>query len=716
MAIFVNGEQFHLCSKHTSYILGIYQNKYPLHYYWGDRLSDDVDLRYVPTEPVADRAAGIHHVVAPRTFLTDLSMEFSVQGEGLFRSPTLHARYADGSTVSDFSYQGYRIFEGKKPLAGLPSVYTEAGDNVQTLELHLKDGYQGLSAYLCYTVFEDYDVITRSIRYENDSSAPIELLCALSATVDFYAPNYQLLHLSGDWMREGNVERTPLDHMRICLESNRGSSSAMAQPFAALLESKATESQGKVYGFSLVYSGSFRIDAERDSVGQTRINLGISPFDFCWKLDAGEHFQAPEVVMVYSDAGIGRMSRRFHRLYRQRLCRGKYRDALRPMVINHWDATGTEFTQQQLMDIAKAGVQMGLEQFVMDDGWYGDSRPGHRPLGDWTVNKQKLPDGLNQLARVINDGNMRFGLWFEPEIVSPESCLYKTHPGWCMSAPGKESTQMHHQLILDLSMPDVQNYLIDSISEILDSANISYVKWDYNRCIIETPNQMQRHKYILGLYYVLETITQKYPNVLFESCSSGGGRFDPGMLYYMPQTWTSDMQQAMARLKIQHGLSIVYPPVTMTAHAGQIEYGHPGYNQALNTSAMVSMAANFGFEMDISRLSKEEREQSEQYVALYKEIRPTIQFGDFYRLSSPFTEDNVAWQFVDEKQAVLFTYQKTTQMCAEQWRVCLQGLDPNANYETNGKIYSAEVLMKLGFRVLLGAYHNQSHCFIFKKI
>lgn len=718
MSIIITNQQFHLQTKNTSYVIGIYRQKYPVHLYWGDRFTKAVDLEYFVDELVTDRAAGVHSILneEKHSFLTDVSLEFSILGGGLYRSPTVHARYADGSTVSDFVYEGYRLYEGKEKLPGLPAVYAESGDKVQTLELCMKEERHGLYAWLTYSVFEDYDVITRCVRYENKGGEVVELLSAQSASVDLYAPKYKLMHLYGDWLREGCVEYSDLDHVHMCIDSRRGSSSAMAQPFAALLEPGAAEEEGKVYAFSLVYSGSFQIEAERDSVGQTRINAGISPFDFNWKLGPGEIFQTPEAVLVYSGAGIGRMSRIFHRIYRERLCRGTFRDRERPLVINHWDATGRDFTENQLIEIAQAGAETGLELFVMDDGWFGDAEPHIRPLGDWFVNKRKLPGGLKKLAERINESGMKFGIWFEPEVVSPASCLYREHPDWCMSAPGRESTQMYYQLLLDLAKKEVQDYIVEAISNILDCAEIAYVKWDYNRSIVETQNQMHRHKYMLGLYRVLELLTEKYPDVLFESCSSGGGRFDPGMLYYMPQTWTSDNQQAMSRLKIQHGMSMVYPAITMTAHVGQVEFGQDKFNPHLNTAAMVAMGGNFGFEMDLSRLSAAEKEQVKGYVECYRSIRRTVQFGEMYRLSSPFTEENAAWEFVDENQAVLFTYQKSAQNNGEEWRVRLKGLDEKAVYELDGAEYDGEVLMKLGYRVFLKTFPNESHCLIFRKV
>ena len=717
-------KEFHLQNKQISYILCVLENGQLGHLYYGKRISHRDSFQHFLQMRSLSHTAYVYENDYLFT-LDTIRQEYPSYGTTDFREPAFQIQQPNGSCVTNFQYRSYRIYDGKKKLQGLPAVYTESGDAVQTLELCLKEERRQLVVYLSYSVFEDYDVITRCMRCENRGKETVELLSVQSATVDFYAPNYKLMHLSGDWMREANVEFSSLDHMHICIDSKRGSSSAMAQPFAALVEPNADEDGGKVFGFSFVYSGSFQIEAERDSVGQTRMNVGISPFDFNWKLAPDEMFQTPEAVLVYSGQGIGLMSERYHRIYRERLCRGLYRDQIRPMVINHFDATGTDFTEEKLVQIAEAGAQIGLELFVLDDGWFGDAAPGIRPLGDWFVDTRKLPGGLKSLVDRINEKGMKFGIWFEPEVLSPETHLYREHPEWCMKAPGKESTQMYHQLLLDLAKTEVQEYLVKAISDILDSANIAYVKWDYNRNIVETENQMQRHKYILGLYHVLETLTEKYPEVLFEGCSSGGGRFDPGMLYYMPQTWTSDNQKAMARLKIQHGMSMVYPPITMTAHAGQVETGKEQFNHDLNTSAMVAMGGNFGFEMDLSRLSAVEMEQVREYVKCYREIRKTIQFGTFYRLSSPFADENVAWEFVGDGQAVLFTYRRSGQKNDEEWRVMLRGLKKEGIYELQkeawrtdgategGKCYRGEVLMNLGFRVPHGNFSNESHCFIF---
>ena len=718
MSITVTKNQFYLETKNTGYVIHIFRDKYPVHLYWGDRLSENEDLSYILDTMVADRAAGIHNNYddVKKLFLSDVPMEFSCMSEGLYRTPTYHAKYADGSTLSDFAYSGYEIIKGKKKLTGLPGVYVEDDSEADTLELTLIEKRSGVKAILSYSVLYDYDVITRSIRYENPGEDAVTLLCAKSASVDFYAPDYELLHMHGDWLREATVERTKIDHTKITVESNRGLSSAQQHPFCALAEKGANEEMGKVYGFSLVYSGSFQMEVEPTSTGLTRMNVGISAFDFGWELKPGEEFQTPEVVMVYSGTGLGEMSRIYHKLYRERLCRGRYRDEERPMLINHWDATGTVYTAERLVEIAEAGAKTGLELFVMDDGWFGDTGDEIRQLGDWFPDKRKFKDGLKPMVDGVIASGMRFGIWFEPEVISVDSYLYKEHPDWVMTAPGYDATPMYGQCILDFSNPLVREYIVKSISDILESCDITYLKWDYNRPIIETANQEQKHKAILGLYEVLETLINRFPNVLFEGCSSGGGRFDPGMLYYMPQTWSSDNQRANSRVGIQYGLSLVYPAITMGAHVGHISLGLSEKNMPLQTSAHIAMCGNYGYEMDLAKLSDVEMEQVREQILLYKSIRKTVQFGDMYRFGNPFEEDRSAVCYCDDNKMVLFTFQLRPQMNGEEWRIKLNCAKAGEKYELNGRIYSGEALNKLGIRISLEHYDYQTNCLVFNRI
>lgn len=718
MGITVRNNQFHLTTKNTSYIMSVYMNKYLAHIYWGKKVSVDTDYTYILNMMTADRAACIHPCAGEekKLFLSDVPLEFSTVSEGLYRSPSCHTVNEDNCSMGYFEYYGYEIYDGKRPLSGLPAVYAEDGDRAQTLVICMADKINGMKVYLSYTVFEEYDAVMRSVLYKNGGSEIISLLSAQSATVDLHMPGAELLYTYGDWARECNMSRVPIDHNRIVIDSKKGASSAMHNPFAAVVESNADEEKGSVYGFSLVYSGSFKIETEQQSTGLTRINAGIDDYDFEWELKPGEEFQTPEAVMVYSDEGMGKMSRTYHSLYRKRLCRGKYRDSVRPMVMNPWSAYGLSCSADNMYDEAVKGAELGFEMFVLDDGWFGNNdTPGVRPLGDWFPNEKKFPGGLKPLVDRITKTGMKFGLWFEPEIISPDSELYKKHHDWVLRIADREPTQMYHQLHLDMSKREVQDYIVNAISKILDSADISYVKWDYNRAMTDMPNRRRQHESLLGTYSVLERLTQKYPDVLFEGCSSGGGRFDPGMLYYMPQTWTSDNQNSAARTRIQYGTSLVYPAISMTAHAER-KSDVMGYNRELDTSAKIAMSGNFGYEMALIKLNDEETVQTREYVKAYKEIRRAVQFGSQYRIGNPFKDDKIAVEYVDNDMAVLFTYQRECLMNGEEWRIKLSGLDKDAMYEYEGKTYSGEALMNIGIRIEVREYELYGEYRIFRKV
>ena len=716
MGIIVKNNQFHLTTKNTSYIMSVYMSKYLTHIYWGKKLSTKNDYTYILDMVTTGRAASVHPYTCEggRISLSDIPLEFSTVYDGLYRSPSCHLSNENGCSVSSFEYEGYKIYSEKKPISGLPAIYTETDDVVQTLVVCLSDKISGMKAYLSYTVFENYDAVIRSVLYENTGKEQIHLLSAQSATVDLYMPDAEFLYTYGDWANECNIRRVPIDHNRVAIDSKKGSSSAMHNPFAIVMEKNADEIKGNIYGFSLVYSGSFKIEAEQQSTGLTRINSGINDFNFDWELQAGETFQTPEVVMVYSDEGLGKMSRTYHSLYRERLCRGKYRDTVRPMVMNPWAAYELSCTADNMYLEAVKGAKLGFEMFVLDDGWFGNNdSSGVRPLGDWFPNK-KFPGGLKPLVDKITKTGLKFGLWFEPEIVSPDSELYKKHPDWVLKCSNREPVQMYHQLHLDMSRIDVQDYIVDAISAMLDSADISYVKWDYNRAMIDFPTPKKQHESLLGTYSVLERLTSKYPDVLFEGCSSGGGRFDPGMLYYMPQTWTSDNQNSSARTRIQYGTSMIYPAISMTAHA-ENRSDVKGYNLELDSSAKVAMSGNFGYEMALVKLNDEETKQTREYVNTYKKIRRTVQFGEQYRLGNPFYDDKYAVEYVDADMAVLFTYQRECMMNGEEWRIKLSGLDKNSMYEYCGKLYSGESLMNIGIRVEVKPYELNSEYHIFEK-
>lgn len=704
MAITVKDKQFRLDTKSTTYLLSVFHEKHLAHLYWGATLPADADLTYLAEDRVSMRPSFTTKVADSDTYFTDLPQEFPTFGTGDHRTPVFHAAYQNGSTVSEFTYQGYEIITGKPKLEGLPATYAEEDSEAQTLVITLKDLLTGCKAVLSYSVFEEYDAITRSIRYENDGGEAIELLHAGSMGIDLWGQDYEILHLHGDWLRERHMETVPVSHATYLVDSKRGHSSHMQNPFVALLRSGASEYSGEVFGFSLVYSGSFQAAIEGGPSGGTRVVMGINPFGFRWDLAPGASFQTPEVVMVYSGEGLDGMSGRYHKLYRERLCRGIHRERPRPLVINNWEATGTHFTEEKILEIAEAGGQLGLELFVLDDGWFGKRDRDDSSLGDWFTHKEKLPLGLDGLVKAVNGFGMQFGLWFEPEMISPDSELYRAHPDWCLHAEGRPRTTTRDQLVLDYSKPEVCDYIIDVVSAVLRSAHIEYVKWDCNRNINETARRSQLHEHMLGVYRVMEKLTGDFPDILFESCSGGGGRFDPGMLYYMPQTWTSDNTDPIARLRIQYGTSVVYPPSAIVAHIGKIPVGIEGHNPLMHTCAMAAMGFNFGFEQDLSLLSEGEQEQARSYAATYKEIRELVQFGEFHRLENPFTSAEASWMTVspDQSQAVAFFFQTRRRPNPEERRVRLRGLDANRRYLCDGRTYYGAELMQAGIRVPSG--------------
>ncbi|CAN7735653.1 alpha-galactosidase [Paenibacillus sp. LjRoot153] len=697
MAIFHSEQEglFHLQSKDMSYVIQLV-NGYPAHAYWGKRLRQQGNLKGLIR--TVERCSFIPNSVPEDTSISldTLPQEYPQYGAGDFRNPAYQVELEDGTRITELKYRAHRIFQGKPPLEGLPALYTEEGDDVQTLELDLADSYSGLVVVLTYTVFGTFSAIARSVRYFNQGKQPVRLLKALSATVDFQDAGYDWLCLHGSWVRERQIERRPLGHGGTSAESRRGSSSHQMNPFVALLRPNTDEDQGEVFGFSLVYSGSFEAKAEVDQFDHTRVSIGIQSFDFSWLLNPGESFQTPEAVLVFSSDGMGGMSRTYHKLYRTRLCRGIHRDRERPILVNNWEATYFNFNADKIEAIAVMAAKLGIELFVLDDGWFGKRDDDTTSLGDWIVDRNKLPKGLEDLARRVNEQGLQFGLWFEPEMISPDSDLYRKHPDWCLHVPGRRRTEARKQLILDMSRQDVRDYLFDSLSEVLSSAPISYVKWDMNRNMTEIGSAQSNadrqtetaHRYILGLYELLERLTARFPDILFESCSGGGGRFDPGMLYYMPQTWTSDDTDAVERLKIQYGTSIVYPISTMGAHVSAVPNHQVGRVTPLETRGDVAMSGNFGYELDLTLFTEEEKAVVREQVADYKEIRSLVQKGDFYRLRSPFEGkgNETAWMFVseDRKEALVFFYQVLAEPNAPLRRLALKGLNPELEYQVEG--------------------------------
>ncbi|WP_211184550.1 alpha-galactosidase [Paenibacillus lemnae] len=697
-------------SKNSSYIIQLVRG-YAAHVYYGPKLRHNGNLSGMLK--LQERASfSPNPVNEDRSISLDsLPQEYPQYGTSDYRSPAYQVKLENGTRITELVYQSHRIYAGKPELPGLPAVYVEQDHEAETLELELLDEVTGLTAVLSYSVFSDFSAITRSVKFVNGGKETVELERALSASLDFADSRYDALYLSGAWARERHVQRRRLAPGVTGISSRRGSSSHQQNPFIALLRPETTEQQGEVFGFSLVYSGNFTAEAEVEQFGTTRLQIGLNPFDFSWQLQPGEEFQTPEAVMVYSDEGLGGMSREYHRLYRTRLCRGTHRDQERPILVNNWEATYFDFNADKIESIAKAGSELGIELFVLDDGWFGRRDSDNNSLGDWFEDRRKLPGGLKDLAERVNAAGIQFGLWFEPEMVSPDSELYRSHPDWCLHVPNRRRTEGRQQLVLDMSREDVRAYLYERLSDIFRTVPITYVKWDMNRNMTEigsaaAPSYRQRetaHRYMLGLYELLEKITQEFPDILFESCSGGGGRFDPGMLYYMPQTWTSDNTDAVERLKIQYGTSLVYPVSTMGAHVSAVPNHQVERTTSLEFRGDVAMSGNFGYELDLTQWSETEREIAAKQIKDYKEIRGLVQQGELYRLLSPFEGNETSWMFVsdDREEALLFYFKVLAEPNAPLRNVKLEGLDLEKDYllTTSGEIFGGDRLMAAGLPV-----------------
>lgn len=732
MGIFFDSAKkiFHLKAKDTSYVMEIARDGYLLHLYWGKKVNE---YRHSNFLQLMDRgfSGNPYQHKDDRTFSLDtLPQEYPQYGNSDFRKPGYQIQLENGSTVTDLRYDSHTIFKGKKPLAGLPATYIEKEEEAETLEITMIDALIGLKVVLSYSVFEQFNVIARSVKIMNDGDQSLKLLNVQSLCVDFREDDFDFLHLHGAHVRERHIERQPLRHGIQSIESIRGSSSHQHNPFIALLKKGTTENKGEVYAFNLVYSGNFLAQAEVDQFSCTRVTMGINPFDFSWKLESGEAFQAPEAVMVYSSDGLGSMSRTFHELYRSRLIRGNYRDKERPILVNNWEATYFDFTADSILEIAEAGKELGIELFVLDDGWFGRRDDDKTSLGDWFVDLRKLPKGLNHLASEVEANGMQFGLWFEPEMVSVDSDLFREHPDWCLHVPGRQSTESRNQLVLDFSREDVCKEITKRVSDILANMPISYVKWDMNRHMTEIgsailPPDRQRetaHRYMLGLYKMLEEITAAFPNVLFESCSGGGGRFDPGMLYYMPQTWTSDNTDAVSRLKIQYGTSLVYPIASIGAHVSAVPNHQVQRITSITMRGDVAMSGNLGYELDLTKLSVQEKMAVKSQVAYYKEIRRLIQFGEFYRLKSPFEGNDTAWLFTnnDKTEVIVYYFKVLAEPAAPASVLKLDGIDINKEYQVNGTdiVYGGDELVYAGLSIPIEKIKGdfQSFCWHLKAL
>ena len=688
---------FWLDTEHTSYIMAVVdEENFVGHVYYGQKLQYTEgtpapvylmrtgEAPFVPSKNNRERVS----------FLDSFPMEYPGNGLGDYRESAVSIRTVGGHVGVQLNYVSHEIVKGKPALPGLPSTFPGEED-CDTLILHLEDQTTGLTAELIYTTFEKADVITRSVILKNTAEQPIYLTKVMSACLDLDCTDekYDILTLHGSWGRERQMERRSLMHGKQSVGSVRGESSHQEHPFIALLSENATQDTGEVYGMHFVYSGNFLAQAELSQFDSIRMTMGIHPENFVWKLEQGESFAAPEVVMTYSSEGLSGMTHHYHDMYREHLIRGEYRDKKRPILINNWEATYFDFNTDKLLKIAKQASKLGIEMLVMDDGWFGHRNDDSTSLGDWKVNEQKLPGGLKLLVDQVNAMGLKFGIWFEPECISEDSDLYRAHPDWAVKIPGRKPNLSRHQMILDFSRKDVQDYILERLCSVLASAPISYVKWDFNRSICDKystslPAEKQgemAHRFMLGLYRVLDGMLSAYPHLLLEGCSGGGGRFDAGMLYYSPQIWCSDDTDAIERLQIQYGTSFGYPVSTMGAHVSAVPNHQTGRVTPLATRGCVAMAGTFGYELDLNKMTEEEKVEVKRQIEVFKQYYDLISDGSYFRLTSPQDNNCVVWEMAAKdasKALISAVYQHVQTNCAAKF-VYPRGLCSDASYEVS---------------------------------
>lgn len=698
-----------LQTKNSSYQMKIGNLDYLLHLYYGPTVCD-ADLSYQIMQYDRGFSGNPYESRNARTFSLDAQpQEFGTQQQGDFRTTSIEVVNADGSYSFNGKVERFTVREEKYRLDTMPCTFAGEDEQVDTLEVVLSDDISDVQVILLYSVFEKADIITRAVKVYNRGTAPIQLKKIMSVCLDFLnGLNMDLVSLPGRYGQERQVERQRLTHHIHTIGSVRGSSSHQQNPFVVLCDKEASEDFGKCYGFSLVYSGNFLAEIELDQYDQLRLVMGIHPKQFVYEIRPGEAFEAPEVVMAFTEHGLTGLTHLYHDFYRSNLCRSKFvSEVQRPVLINSWEAAFMDFDDVKLLEIAKAAKNMGVDMLVMDDGWFGKRDDDNSGLGDWVVNEEKIKGGLHKLVEQINGLGMKFGIWFEPEMVSEDSDLYRAHPDWAMQIPGRHAVRSRNQIALDMSRREVQDYVIKSVNTILDDADIYYMKWDINRSLADIwsnvlPAEKQGevyHRYILGLYRVMDEIILTHPDILFEGCSGGGGRYDPAMLYYYPQYWVSDNNNPIDRLKLHYGTSFVYPVSTMGAHISD-----SGRFVPLKTKAVVAMCGTFGYELDAAKLTEEEQEICREQSELFKKYYPIIFGGDYYRLSNPFEPGNMtAWQHVtkDKKESLLSVVVTNLTCNGPQEYVRAKGLVPDAMYRINDgeQVLSGAALMHAGLPI-----------------
>ncbi len=695
--------QFHLYNDKISYVIAVAPSGELTNLYFGKRIHDREDFSYVIFR------MGMPNI-AVDAGTESYSMELNRQeypsfGTTDFGASAFEVEMPNGSRVSSFAYKSHSIFTGKRAITGLPATYA-GEDEAQTLEIELIDELAGMTLILSYTIFEKYPVIARHAEFKNTGSTEIKLTKALSCCVDLPEQDYEMVQFAGAWARERIPQVRKLTGGVTAIESKRGVSSANFNPFMIIKRPNTDDHAGDAYGFSFVYSGNFLGLAEGSTYGRLRILMGINPERFAWVLKPGETFETPEVVIAHTNAGLNDLSQTYHRLYNNNLVRGKWKNEPRPILNNNWEATFMDFTEDSILKIAAKAKEAGVELFVLDDGWFGERNDDFAGLGDWVENPKKLPQGMAGLSRKINAMGLKFGFWIEPEMVNPDSNLYRRHPDWVLAVPGRKSSLGRHQLVLDFSREEVVDYIYGMLYKVINGANISYIKWDMNRSLTEVfslgcpaaEQGMVYHKYVLGVYSLYSRLIEAFPDILFESCSSGGNRFDAGMLYYAPQAWCSDNTDAIDRLRIQYGTSYGYPIVSIGSHVSAVPNQQTGRSTSIETRANVAYFGTFGYELDLNEISSEEFEEVKRQIEFMKENRQLIQYGDFYRLRSPFETDQTAWMVVseDKKKAIVGFYCMRSNVNTLPGFIKLAGLDPDTLYRMEGKEYYGDELMNMG--------------------
>ncbi len=701
---------FKLDTKNTSYIIGIVdEEQFIGHAYYGAKISDE-DVSYLMrAEEHPAMPSGNNRDRGP--FLDTFPTEFPGNNIGDYRESAIEVLDEKGHRAVQFLYKDHRIYKGKPKLIGLPATFGEEKD-CMTLEIDAVDEILGLKATLLYSVFAENDAVVRSVRIENLSEKNITLTKIMSVSMDMDQRDYKLLTLHGSWGRERQMDYREIGYGKQSVGSVRGESSHQEHPFMALVSEKATQESGEVYGFNFVYSGNFLAQVEKNQFDSLRITMGIHSQNFAYQLPAGETFTAPEVVCVYSGNGLGAMTRNYHDLYRNHLIRSPYKDKKRPILLNNWEATYFDFDTEKLLEIAREAKKSGIEMLVMDDGWFGNRNDDNTSLGDWQVNEEKLKGGLKYLVDEVNKIGLKFGIWFEPEMISPVSKLYETHPDWAIAVEGRTPCRIRNQYVLDLSRPEVVDYVYECVAKILRSANIEYVKWDMNRQLTDIGSiylgkEQQgelMHRYVLAVYELQERLIQEFPNLLLENCSGGGARFDPGMLYFSPQIWCSDDADAIERLSIQEGTALIYPLSTMGAHVADCPNHTVGRVTPFETRGIVALAGTFGYELDVTKISEEERAMIPKQVEMYHKYNDLVRQGDYYRIAS-YREnhfyDCYAVVAKDKSEALVTYVQVLNRPNYHSRNIRIPGLVPEKQYRIEGeeRTYYGDTLMNAGIHI-----------------